>query len=50
MNFVLDAVLDGGVNGALNLDAHGKALSYLILKTEIAVPSDLVCRLAGSPG
>ena len=27
MNSVLDAVLDRGVNGALNLDAHGKALS-----------------------
>ena len=27
MNFVLDDVLDGGVNDALNLDSHGKALS-----------------------
>ena len=25
MNFVIDDVLDGGVNDALNLDAHGKA-------------------------
>lgn len=31
MNFVLDDVLDGGVNGALNLDAHGKTLSSLLL-------------------
>jgi hypothetical protein len=27
LNFVLDEVLDGGVNDALNLDTHGKALS-----------------------
>ena len=31
MNFVLDAVLDGGVNDALNLDAHGKALSLSLI-------------------
>ena len=32
MNFVLDEVLDGGVNDALNLDSHGKALSFLLLE------------------
>jgi hypothetical protein len=31
MNFVLDDILDGGVNGSLNLDAHGKTLSSLML-------------------
>lgn len=31
MNFVLDGVLDGGVNDALNLDAHGKALAFHLL-------------------
>ena len=31
MNFVLDGVLDGGVNDALNLDAHGKSLSFHLL-------------------
>ncbi len=31
MNFVLDDVLDGGVNGSLNLDTHGKTLSSLLL-------------------
>ena len=31
MNFVLDDVLDGGVNGSLNLDTHGKSLSSLLL-------------------
>lgn len=30
-NFVLDDVLQGGVNGALNLDGHGKTLSFLLL-------------------
>lgn len=31
MNFVIDDILDGGVNGSLNLDSHGKALSGLLL-------------------
>ena len=31
MNFVLDDVLDGGVNDSLNLDMHGKALSFHLL-------------------
>lgn len=35
MNFVLDGVLDGGVNGALNLDSHGKSLSGMLLSLEI---------------
>lgn len=38
MNFVLDDVLDGGVNGALNLDAHGKSLSGLLLGLHITMP------------
>ncbi|NSX04002.1 AtuA-related protein [Cupriavidus gilardii] len=41
MNFVLDGVLDGGVNDALNLDAHGKALSFLLLQLEIPLPPRL---------
>ena len=28
LNFVLHDILDGGVNDALNLDTHGKALSF----------------------
>jgi hypothetical protein len=47
MNFVLDAVLDGGVNDALNLDTHGKALSFLLLDLPIEVPAELVPFLAG---
>jgi hypothetical protein len=35
MNFVLDDVLDGGVNGSLNLDSHGKSLSGLLLSLTI---------------
>ncbi len=35
MNFVIDDVLDGGVNGSLNLDAHGKSLSSLLLTLSI---------------
>ncbi|MET4575411.1 AtuA-related protein [Ottowia thiooxydans] len=46
MNFVLDDVLDGGVNDALNLDAHGKALAFLLLELQIAVPRDLREHLA----
>ena len=41
MNFVLDGVLDGGVNDSLNLDTHGKALAFLLLEAEIAVPLHL---------
>lgn len=41
MNFVLDGVLDGGVNDSLNLDTHGKALAFLLLEAEIAVPPHL---------
>lgn len=41
MNFVLDGVLDGGVNDSLNLDAHGKALAFLLLEARIAVPQDM---------
>lgn len=42
MNFVLDGVLDGGVNDALNLDSHGKALSFLLLDLPVLVPAALV--------
>jgi len=35
MNFVIDDVLDGGVNDSLNLDMHGKSLSFFLLQMEI---------------
>ncbi len=47
MNFVIDGVLDGGVNDSLNLDSHGKALAYLLLDLPIEVPAELAARLAG---
>jgi hypothetical protein len=42
LNFVLDDVLDGGVTQALNLDAHGKTLSFRLLEMRVAVPDELV--------
>ncbi|WP_431046215.1 AtuA-related protein [Roseateles sp. L2-2] len=42
MNFVLDDVLDGGVNDALNLDSHGKALSFVVLAMPLEVPEHLL--------
>ena len=42
MNFVLDGVLDGGVNDSLNLDAHGKALSFHLLALRVRVPAELL--------
>ena len=38
MNFVLVDVLDGGVNDSLNLDMHGKALSFHLLAITVQVP------------
>ena len=47
MNFVLDDVLDGGVNDSLNLDSHGKALSFLLLDLAVDVPAELAQHLIG---
>lgn len=41
-NFVLDDVLQGGVNGSLNLDGHGKSLSFLALSVSVTVPQSVV--------
>ena len=38
-NFVIDDVLEGGVNGSLNLDGHGKSLSFLVLTLPVRVPA-----------
>jgi hypothetical protein len=38
MNFVLEDVLDGGVNVNLRLDRHGKTLSYALLDMPIPAP------------
>ncbi len=49
LNFVLDGVLDGGVTQALNLDAHGKTLSFRLLDMRVQVPDELL-RFARPPG
>ena len=49
MNFVLDDVLDGGVNDSLNLDSHGKSLSFLLLDLPVDIPAHLADCLAGAP-
>lgn len=36
LNLVLENVLDGGVNDSLNLDSHGKTLSFHLLTLEIS--------------
>jgi hypothetical protein len=41
-NFVIEDVLEGGVNGSLNLDGHGKSNSFLLLGIEVRVPKRFV--------
>ena len=41
LNFVIDDVLDGGVNNALNLDAHGKSLVFLLLQLPVEVREEM---------
>ncbi|MBV9260102.1 MAG: hypothetical protein JO205_01905 [Pseudolabrys sp.] len=36
-NFVLDDVLEGGVNSSLGLDGHGKSLSFLLLDLTVDI-------------
>ncbi|NLD67779.1 MAG: hypothetical protein GX644_03090 [Limnobacter sp.] len=38
LNFVIDDVLEGGVNDALNLDGHGKSNSFLVLSLTVSLP------------
>lgn len=47
LNFVIEDALQGGVNGALTLDMHGKSLSFLLLSMSVEVPRD--CVPDGSP-
>ena len=37
-NFVIDEVLEGGVNGSLNLDGHGKTHSFRLLGLTVELP------------
>jgi hypothetical protein len=41
-NFVIDEVLEGGVNGALNLDGHGKTHSFRLLAMPVRLPAQYV--------
>lgn len=45
LNFVLDRVLDGGVNASLNLDGHGKSLSFRLLEMEIEVDEETMVQI-----
>ncbi len=44
LNFVIDDVLEGGVNGSLNLDGHGKTNSFRLLGLLVRVPARFVRR------
>jgi hypothetical protein len=46
MNFVLEGILDGGVNDALNLDSHGKGLSFWMMDMPIEVSQALAQQLS----
>jgi len=37
-NFVVEDVLEGGVNGSLNLDGHGKTHSFRLLGLPVRLP------------
>jgi hypothetical protein len=37
LNFVMDQALEGGVNESLNLDAHGKSWSFLLLALTVEI-------------
>ena len=45
LNFVIDEVLEGGVNASLGLDIHGKTQSFRVLGLEIDVPPAMLARL-----
>ena len=48
-NFVLDDVLEGGVNSSLGLDGHGKTLSFLLLATSMRIDSALLSETTLNP-
>lgn len=50
MNFVLEDALDGGVNDSLNLDSHGKTLSFLLLSMKIEISAELAHLLLPEEG
>lgn len=46
-NFVIEDVLEGGVNGSLNLDGHGKSNSFLLLGMQVQVPKRFLRSASG---
>ena len=46
LNFVIDDVLEGGVNSGLALDTHGKTNSFRLLGLTLVVPVNLTMRAA----
>lgn len=46
LNFVIHDVLEGGVNGSLCLDGHGKSMSFHLLSLPIRIPADWIDTLA----
>ena len=36
-NYVIDDVLEGGVNSSLGLDGHGKSLSFVVLEIPLEI-------------
>ncbi len=48
LNFVIDDALEGGVNASLNIDGHGKTLSFLLLG-ELTLRIDPALLPEGSP-
>lgn len=50
LNLVIDDVLEGGVNGSLGLDGHGKTLSFLVLTLPVTVPSPVLAAVRAAIG
>jgi hypothetical protein len=46
LNFVIDDVLEGGVNSGLALDTHGKTNSFRLLGLTLVVPVNLTMQVA----
>ena len=46
LNFVVDDVLEGGVNASLSLDGHGMSNSFRVLELQAEAAAGLLPRLA----
>ena len=46
-NFVLDDVLEGGVNASLGLDGHGKSLSFVLLQIPLQIDNPQIDNSGG---